>query len=158
MIYNTIMTTQTKLAYQALLLVGVPIVAYLISRVSFANRDVPSDLWVMIYSLIAMVYFAIVLALDYYRTRTGKLNFIRRWLRGGIYTSIVLFFLLIVENIYLAGGFIGFNNDFGLTLPQTIYYNSFYTIRAYPADFLSENSFVDSYSLDDCSLAVEQIY
>lgn len=76
------MTTKTKLIYQALLLVGVPIATYVVSRVSFASRDVFSDLDLIIYSQIAIGYFVMLLALDYYRMRSGKLNLVRHWLRG----------------------------------------------------------------------------
>ena len=125
------MKTKSKLIYQALLLVGAPIVTYVVSRVSFASRDVPSDLWVIIYSLIAMVYFAIVLAIDYYRQQKGKPNFVHHWLRGGIYASIIVFILMIAQNIYSALP-LGFASPQGTT-------SAGYVLRNYPADFLPEN-------------------
>jgi len=125
------MKTKSKLIYQALLLVGAPIVTYVVSRVSFASRDVPSDLWVIIYSLIAMVYFAIVLAIDYYRQQKGKPNFVHHWLRGGIYASIIVFILMIAQNIYNASQ-LGFGVSQGTA-------GTGYLLRSYPADFLSEN-------------------
>ena len=129
------MDTQTKLIYQALLLVGAPIATHIISSINFGKT--PNDLALLIYSPLAMVFFGVLFAIYFIKFKAGKLTKIRLFLKAGVYLSIILFILMIVVNIY--NGWTSPYIDYKFAESQTVDNNIGYRLRQYPRDFLPEN-------------------
>jgi hypothetical protein len=127
------MTTKIKIINQTVLLIGSFVMAAVISNLYLTTRDVLSDLNLLIFSQLAIGYFAILSATYFIKIKSVKSSTFQGLLRGGIYASIIILVLLIAKNVY-------YEWHLFVTLPEpsTMKTTGGYATRA-PQDFLRDN-------------------
>ncbi|KKT44174.1 MAG: hypothetical protein UW34_C0016G0002 [Parcubacteria group bacterium GW2011_GWA2_44_15] len=129
------MTTKTKLVILTAILVGAPMVAYIIAPFHFVYSDFTLNIFPFI--PLAMVFFGALFALYFMRLKTGKLTTIRLFIKWGIYLYIAYFIILIATDLYLVLPLLSF--DLRIAEMGGVGYASGYQLKEYPQHLLAEN-------------------